>query len=75
MGVLAAAGRSPDWNNVDANMKKSLEISARLGAQVERLQSLYRFSDLMRKKGDIDGAGVYYGQAMDLADKIGCHVN
>lgn len=75
MAILATAGRYPDWNKVEMNMNKSIEISTSLGAITELLQSLYRFSDLMRKKGDIDREQFYYNQGMDLAEKIGCNVN
>jgi tetratricopeptide (TPR) repeat protein len=75
MAVLASAGRYPDWNKVEVNMKKSLELSTSLGVLTELLPSLYRFSDLLRKKGDMDRAQYYYHQGSALADQIGCHAS
>ncbi len=74
MGIMSAAARHPDWHQVATHMKKSIEISTRVGAMTERLQCLWLFSDLMQKKGDMDSAMSYYRQGRDLAIQIGCHV-
>lgn len=75
MGIMAAAGRHPDWHRVVTNLKKSIEISTRVGAMTELLKSLRLFADLMQKKGDIDSAKSYFRQGRDLAIKMGCHMN
>ena len=72
MAILAAAGSHPDWRQVSANMKKSIEISINTGAVTEQVVSLYRFADLMYKKGDKDSAQAYFSRGRDQAIKIGC---
>jgi class 3 adenylate cyclase/tetratricopeptide (TPR) repeat protein len=74
MGMLAAAARPPDWHQVAADMKNSLDISTAVGAMTERVKGLFLFADLMQKKGDKDRARSYYRQATDLAVHMGRHV-
>ncbi|MFO7716870.1 AAA family ATPase [Desulfosarcina sp.] len=74
MGILAAAGRNPDWLQVETHMKKSIEISTRAGAMTELSLSLYRFANLMHQKGDVQRAQRYYRQWYNLTDKMGCKV-
>ena len=75
MGILAAAARNPDWRQVEANLKKSIELSTQTGAITEWLVSLYRFGDLMGKKGDADSAQHYYRQGRNLIAEMGCRVS
>lgn len=72
MAILAAAGSNPDWRQVKVHMHQSIEISTRTGAVTELSASLYRFAELMHRKGDQERARVYYHQWRDLTDKMGC---
>lgn len=74
MALLDAAGENPDWDSAAKHMHKSIEISETTGAVAERVVSLYRFADLMHKKGDVDSARRYYNRGKALADSIGCRI-
>jgi hypothetical protein len=71
MAILAAAEKHPDWHQVTDHMQKSIELSTNAEAIPELVVSLYCYSDLMQKKGDMDSANAYHRQAKKMADKIG----
>ena len=74
IGILAASGRNPDWNQVVMHMEKSIDLATRTGAMTELVQSLSCFSRLMRKRGDTTSSHAYFDKARSLAGKIGCTV-
>jgi class 3 adenylate cyclase/tetratricopeptide (TPR) repeat protein len=71
MGIIAAAERHPDWHHVATCMQKSIELATAAEAIPERVVSLFRFSDLLHRKGDMVSANACLRQATHLADRIG----
>ena len=71
MALLAAAESSPDWTHIERYMERSIQLAKDKKALPELAVSLFRYSDLLEKKGDEDLAESYWNQARDLAKQIG----
>ena len=60
----------PDWDKVDFNMKKSLRLAEGRGSKAEKATGCFRYTELLRDKGDLDRAGEYLTQAEKLFSKM-----
>ena len=74
MALLAAADENVNWRHVETHLQKSVAISTRIGAATETLQSLIRFSELLRRKGDNAVARTYSAKATEMAKSIGFRI-
>jgi tetratricopeptide (TPR) repeat protein len=74
MAILAAAEFRRDWSQVDIHMRRSIKLANEKKALPELVVSLFRYADLLEKKGDKDRAESYWNQAHDLAKQIGCQI-
>jgi class 3 adenylate cyclase/tetratricopeptide (TPR) repeat protein len=74
LALLAAAESRPDWYQVDSYMKRSIQLAKEKEALPELVVSLFRYADLLGKKGDKDRAESYWNHAQDLAKQIGCQI-
>ena len=70
--ALAAAKQSPPaWDEVDAHMRQSIRLAEETGARPGLGVSNFRYSDLLREKGDLARASEHLRNAAGLFREMG----
>ena len=68
--IVAAKKQPSDWDKVDFNMGKSLQLAMDRHSEPDKAICCFRYAELLRDKGDLDQATGYLIQAKELFSEM-----
>jgi class 3 adenylate cyclase/tetratricopeptide (TPR) repeat protein len=72
--IINANETNPDWKCIDSNINKSILLAEKKGALPDLVTCYFRYSELLRQKGDNEKSEFYREKRQAIAEQIGIRI-